>query len=215
MRILVLLFDRSSRVVMLLPLLSCVRGCVFISLKLIADNRLRCLYCCGMAIRNNLLGCVLVLAVGGIAMIASPRQSGATQYTYLCTSVPSACEYGPPTSPALSTDVCWDGQSATLMPSTGCPSWTTAYYVTSGEVVDPRSNQIQAYIPLDDACDMGFCDYGPPPSTAQPGPMCCNADGCWASEYANCTGVDQVFLWCAAGEEPGQQNGSWKCYENE
>jgi len=58
-----------------------------------------------------------------------------------------------------------------------CPTGTWPYFVRYGEVVDPVTNSVVAYIPLDNACDNpGLCVDGPVPPDAQPYPMCCTGN---------------------------------------
>ncbi|MFO7567231.1 MAG: hypothetical protein R6X02_31590, partial [Enhygromyxa sp.] len=125
------------------------------------------------------------------------QESAASDYRYLCTSIPSACEYVPAPAPSLKADVCWDGSAAFLMPAGGCPTGQWPFYIQRGEIVDPVTNQVQAYIPLYDACDMGFCEVKPPGAgPTEPGPMCCSNNGCTNTSYDDCTGANEILVWC-------------------
>ncbi len=74
-----------------------------------------------------------------------------------------------------------------------CPDGSWPYYVEAGEVVDPITNEVAAYIPLDDACDQpGLCVEGPPPPGAQEFPMCC-------------TGIASGEETCVSGASCGGQ----------
>lgn len=169
-----------------------------------------------MELHSRVFKVALASAIGLFAVMGSQEESAATEYRYLCTSVPSACEYAPFSAPILRADVCWNGTTAHLMPASGCATGEWPYFVEAGEVVDPVTNQVQAYIPLDDACNMGYCivkpEYAGP---TQPGPMCCSSSGCTSTTYDDCTGSNEVLLWCADGEEPQQQGGQWACYETD
>ncbi|HLT37056.1 MAG TPA: hypothetical protein VK034_12245 [Enhygromyxa sp.] len=146
--------------------------------------------------------------------MGSQVESEASGYRYLCTSVPAACEYAPPTAPGYKADVCWDGTAAYVMPASGCAPGQWPYFLEAGEVVDPLTNQVQGYIPLDDGCDLGYCTVKPPGAgPTEPGPMCCSANGCTTTAYDDCTGANEVLVWCADGEEPQNQGGEWVCYE--
>jgi hypothetical protein len=166
-----------------------------------------------MELHSRVFKVALASAIGLFAVIAGQTESSATEYRYLCTSVPSACEYAPSTAPSLKSDVCWDGSIITLMPAGGCTGIQVAYYVEAGEVVDPMTNEVQAYVPLDDACDRGYCDVMPAtPGPTQPGPLCCGENGCVTINAADTCGQELVF--CGVGESAQQgENGEWTCYE--
>lgn len=117
----------------------------------------------------------LVLPALGCVLLLGPADVEA-QYRHLCTSIPSACTYTGPNAPTLAADVCFGSASGIRLKGTAaCPSGTWAYFVDYGEVVDPTTNQVAAYIPLDDACSKpGICVDGPPPAGAQEYPMCCD-----------------------------------------
>jgi hypothetical protein len=112
--------------------------------------------------------------------------------------------------------VCWNGSVAYLKGTGSCPSGQWPYYVESGEVVDPVTNLVAAYVPLDDACDMNYCDIKPPEAgPTQPGAMCCGTAGCTDLASGSTCGGSTVTVWCADGEEATSQNGEWVCYEAE
>ena len=159
----------------------------------------------------------LASAVGLFAVIGSQEESSASSYRYLCTSVPSACEYAPASAPALEADVCWNGSQAYLKGTGSCPTGYWPYYVQSGEVVDPLTNQIAAYIPLDDACAMNFCTVRPPEAgPGEEGALCCEtATGCTDLAAGSTCGGDSVTVWCHDGEEATNQGGHWVCFEPE
>src|SRR5690606_30825239 len=93
--------------------------------------------------RSRLLGFGLMF---GLAL--SPASADA-EYRYLCTSVPSGCDYSSPDAPVLAANVCWGRMiGVRLMPTTGtCPSGSWPYYVKYGEVVNPITNEVAAYMP--------------------------------------------------------------------
>jgi hypothetical protein len=116
-----------------------------------------------MELHSRVFKVALASAIGLFAVMGSQQESSATTHRYLCTSIPSACEYAPTSAPVLRADVCWNGSSAHLKPANGnCPTGQWPYYVEAGEVVDPITNQVQAYVPLDDGCDLGYCVVKPP-----------------------------------------------------
>jgi len=166
-----------------------------------------------MELQNRVFKIALASAIGLFAVVGAEVESSASSYRYLCTSVPSACEYAPNTAPALSDDVCWDGSIAVLKGAGSCPSGQWAYHVRYAEVVNPITNEIQAYVPLDDGCDMGFCTIKPSNAgPTQPGAMCCGSTGCTATTQC---GANETLLYCLDGEEPSDQSGVWDCYESE
>lgn len=168
-----------------------------------------------MELHSRVFKVALASAIGLFAVIGAQEESAASEYRYLCTSVPSACEYAPPTAPSLKTDVCWDGSAAFVMPAGGCGAGEWPYYVEAGEVVDPVTNQVEAYIPLNDACAAGFCVVKPPGTTGTTAtPICCGSYGCVAKDGA-CPASTEEVLWCFEGQEPVQQGGKWECYESE
>jgi hypothetical protein len=116
------------------------------------------------------LGLVLGLAIVPAAADAEYRQ--------LCSSIPTACDYTGPDAPKLDVDVCYGSATGARLKTGACPTGTWAYHVTHGEVVDPASNEVAAYVPLDDACATpGICVDGPPPPGAQAFPICCTSAG--------------------------------------
>jgi hypothetical protein len=169
-----------------------------------------------MELHSRVFKVALAAATGLFALIGSQEESAAEEYRYLCTSVPGGCEYAPPSAPALNADVCWNGSVAVLKGAGSCPLSSWPYFVDGGEVVDPMTGEVQAYIKLDDACDLGFCDVAPPnPGPTTEGPLCCGSGGCFPlSEGSSCTG-GEVTVWCFEGEEAQLQDGQWVCYEAE
>ena len=166
-----------------------------------------------MELHSRVFKIVLVSGFGLFAMMGSQQESSASLYRYLCTSVPSACEYAPNTAPVLQVDVCWNGSAAFLKGANPCPTGHWPYHIERGEVVDPGTNEVHAYIPLDDGCDMGFCEVKPPDAgPTEPGAMCCGSNGC--TPTTEC-GANDTLLYCLDGEEPSDQTGVWKCYETD
>lgn len=168
-----------------------------------------------MELHSRVFKVALASAVGLFAVIGPQAESAASGYRYLCTSVPSACEYAPSTAPSLDTDVCWNGSQAYLKGTGDCPSGYWPYFVEAGEVVDPLTNEVAAYIPLDDACDMNFCTVKPPEAgPGEEGALCCDkTEGCKDLAAGSTCGGNSVTVWCLDGEEATQQNGHWVCYE--
>jgi hypothetical protein len=142
----------------------------------------------------------LALPTLALALALQPGDVVA-QYRYLCTSIPSACTYTGPDAPALKENVCYGSTTGIrLMSGSSCPSGSWPYFVEYGEVVDPLTNQVAAYIPLDDACAQpGLCVAGPPPPGAQEFPMCCTG---------NTSGGDQT---CVNGTSCGGT--LWFCFD--
>ena len=137
---------------------------------------------------------VLPLSLSFVALI--PSDAHAT-YRYLCTSVPSACEYVPNVNvPVLNANVCYSSTGLKLKGTASCPTGSWPYYVDYGEVVNPITNAVEAYIPLDNACDVaGLCLEYAPHSGGQSAPMCCDEEyTCYPT-----TGCGGTIWWCHDG----------------
>ena len=146
-----------------------------------------------------------------LGLVLSPVSADA-EYRYLCTSIPSACEYTSPNVPMLDASVCWGRMTGVrLMPTTGvCPAESWPYQVTHGEVVDPVTNEVAVYVPLDDRCDMpGACVKYAPHDGGWETPICCNsADECYPGSF--CGGV---LFWCFDGVS--NDDGTVTCFEGQ
>jgi len=134
-----------------------------------------------------------------IAMLTLLAPAEADAARDLCTSNPGACVYTGPDAPVLAAEVC-HSSTGTWLKGASCPTGTWTYFVRYGEVVDPLTNMIAAYIPLDNACDSpGLCVDGPPPVGAEPFPMCCTG---------NTSGGDST---CVSGASCGGT--VWYCHD--
>ena len=145
-----------------------------------------------------------------LVLIAIPLTADA-EYQYLCTSVPGACEYTPASVPKLLGDVCYStGSNAIhLKGAAACPAGTEAFNVIYGEVVDPVTAEVAAYVPLDDACGAGLCVDYVPHDGSQEYPMCCENGGpCWPG--VGCGGIQ---YWCHDGV--CNEDGTVTCYNAE
>lgn len=124
----------------------------------------------------------------------------------------SGCVYSSTDAPLLDLDVCWDGSTARLKSSAGCPNKQATYHVQYGEVVEPLTSQVIGFAPLPDACDMVVCE----PSDINSNPLedgvaCCNPNTgeCWAPDAnGKCTGGE--ITWC---KELENNNGAITCHE--
>jgi hypothetical protein len=149
------------------------------------------------------------------AIVSIPSSANAGEYRNLCMSASQYCMYTGPDAPLLRADVCLSSAGIlTLKGTAPCPSQAWAYYVEHGEVVDPSTSVIAAYIPLDDACSHpGMCEKGPPPDGSQEYPMCCYVDGSGSQVCVyglNCGGT----LWfCYDGV--CNDDGTTTCFESE
>lgn len=167
-----------------------------------------------MALRSKVFKLVLATAVAVVFGVGMETESEANGYADLCGSSPSACEYAPASNvPVLAANVCFSASGTVLMVGSTCPVSTYPFYVKFGEVINPTTGAVQAYIPLSDACDMGYCDpYDPNDPPGEEGAMCCTpGNGC-----EDATGIcppDKVAHWCPNGQEGVQQNGQWTCKE--
>jgi hypothetical protein len=136
-----------------------------------------------------------------LAMLSLTPVNADASYRELCTSSPGACEHTGPDAPALAFNVC-HGSAGTWLMGEVCPTGTWPYFVKYGEVVDPLTNAVVAYIPLDYACDNpGLCVDAPPPPGAQPFPMCCNGNtsGGDSSCVSGAYGCEGTVWYCVDG----------------
>ena len=101
----------------------------------------------------------------------------------------------------LRADVCYGfAGGIVLKGSAACPTGLWPYYVDYGEVVDPLTGEVAAYIPLDDACDNPeLCVDGPPPNGAQEYPMCCTSDSQGKETCCNGASCGGTLWWCNDG----------------
>lgn len=149
-----------------------------------------------------------------LAFLLAPSDVDA-QYRYLCTSIPSACMYTGPDAPQLNANVCYGSAlGIRLMGGGSCPTGSWPYYVAHGEVVNPVTNAVAAYIPLDDACDHpGICVDGPPPGGAQPFIMCCTGNQSGSETCINGATCGGTIYYCNDGVcEP---DGTVTCFDAE
>jgi hypothetical protein len=161
--------------------------------------------------RRSVLGSTL--AALALALL-SPASVDA-QYRELCTSVPSQCTHTGPDAPQLQANVCFGSTiGIRLMSGGSCPSGSWPYYVSHGEVVDPITNQVAAYIPLDDACARpGICVQGPPPAGAQEYPMCCTKGSSGVETCSDDMLCGGTLWWCVDGV--CNEDGTITCFEKE
>lgn len=158
-----------------------------------------------MATKSFTLTSILV-----VAFVSVSADVDASQYRNLCDSISGVCEYGPPDSPLLRADVCWDGSQATLK-SGECPSDSRAYHLDYGEVLDPTLGLVQGYIPLDWACDQpGICVDEPVPPQAAMIPICCDDGECFPMGDDGCP-QGSAKLLCASGVS--NTDGTITCFE--
>lgn len=154
----------------------------------------------------------LALPTLALVFVLAPGDVGA-QYRNLCTSIPSACTYTGPDAPVLDATVCFGSAfGIRLMGSSSCPTGSWPYYLDYGEVIDPITNQVTAYIPLDDACDHpGICVDGPPPAGAEPFIMCCTGNQSGSETCAHGASCGGTIYYCEDGVcEP---DGTVTCFQ--
>jgi hypothetical protein len=157
----------------------------------------------------------LVTAAGLVIGVGMQVESEATGYQYLCMAKPSTCQYAPSSAPQLNADVCYSASGLVVLKGAGsCATGTYPFYVDSGEVIDPVTGEVQAYIALADACSMGYCvvnDPNTPPG--QEGPMCCDPSSGECTETDSICSPQKIAVWCDDGEDAFLQNGEWICEE--
>ncbi len=136
-----------------------------------------------MGMRGNELSSkvfLFTLAAGLLGFAPQPPVE-ASSYRSLCDSAPAACSYTGPSAPVLKADVCWNRVTATLKGTAPCMTGSWAYFVEYGEVIEPLTGLVQAYIPLDDACEHGYCVGYAPAEPTWSDALCCTsetADSC-------------------------------------
>ncbi|PRP99354.1 hypothetical protein [Enhygromyxa salina] len=120
--------------------------------------------------RNHL---TLMLLVASVASL--PSSASASTHRNLCMSAPTHCTPTGTQVPRLDASVCLSRSGElTIRGTAPCPADAWPYYLEHGEVVDPTTGQVNAYLPLDDACSQaGMCEKGPPPDGTLEFPMCC------------------------------------------
>lgn len=169
-----------------------------------------------MALRSKVFKVALAAVAGLLISVGTQMESEASGYQDLCTSNPSACEYAPNEAPLLSADVCFAPLTGivTLKGGGNCSLNSYPFFVKNGEVINPNTGEVQPYIALPDACDMGYCiAYDPQDPDGEEGPMCCDNTSGDCTETAGICPPDKIAVWCEDGEEAVQQNGEWVCQE--
>jgi hypothetical protein len=130
----------------------------------------------------------------------------------LCEHTTGVCIYtSMDDAPVFRSDVCWDGYAITLAGPRGCDSTSVLYHLRYG--LRDASGFIDAYEPVPDTCDLGYCTSGEVGAGPYAdGVACCNADTkkCWSPD-AN--GVCQTgdITWCKKIEKNG--DGTLTCHE--
>ncbi|MFO7562277.1 MAG: hypothetical protein R6X02_06510 [Enhygromyxa sp.] len=142
----------------------------------------------------------LALPTLALTILLTPADAGAKPRD-LCTSVPSVCTYTGPNVPVLAAEVCYGPTTGLRLKGTApCPSGSWPYFVETGEFVDPLTNEVVAYVPLDDACSQPeLCVDAPPRSDPQQLPMCCDADYVCTHAVTNCNGSGEILYYCEDG----------------
>ena len=171
-----------------------------------------------MELRSRVFKVALVAVAGLVAIAGSQSDTEASSTDpALCTSIASECEYAPASAPSLDATVCYQPGMALVLEDNGsCDPGYTSYWVSAGEVLDPNTGEVTAYIRLKNACDLGYCvpdDPDDPPG--EEGAMCCDP------QTGNCTETDaicppsEIAVWCPDGQTPQQgQPGLWECQED-
>ena len=171
-----------------------------------------------MELRSRVFKFALAGVIGLVAVAGSQTDSQASgDDPELCSAVPGECEYAPASAPTLAETVCYQtGMPIVLMGVGGCAAGYSSYYVASGEVLDPQTGEIAAYIRLKDACDMGYCvpdDPNDPPG--EEGPMCCDPSTGMCTNTDSICPPNEIAVWCPDGQTAQQQNnGEWECQES-
>jgi hypothetical protein len=170
-----------------------------------------------MVLRSKVLKVALATAAGLFIGVGMQVEVEAVGYQYLCMAKPGLCEYAPSTAPMLNADVCMSGiNGSVVLKGTGdCATGSYPFFVDRGEVINPQTGEVQAYISLADACAMGYCvadDPNDPPG--EEGAMCCDPGNGACTETDSICPPDKIAVWCDDGEEAVNQNGEWICQES-
>ncbi len=166
-----------------------------------------------MALRSKVFKVALAAAAAVVFGVGMQGETEANGYQELCTSYPAACEYAPSSAPVLSANVCFNAAGVTLMNGSSCPVNTYPFFLKYGEVIDPYTGAVQAYIALSDGCDMGYCEpHNPNDPPGEEGAMCCTVGGGCEEATGICPG-DKIAHWCPNGQEAAEVNGQWICKE--
>lgn len=160
--------------------------------------------------RNQIILSVLVAAV-----VLLPSSASAGDYRELCMSAAKVCTYTGPQAPVLRADVCLSTAGGiTLKGTAPCASGQYPYYVEHGEVVDPQTGEIAAYIPLDNACSQpGRCVDGPGPGVTEEYPMCCFVNSSGVEVCVDGTGCGGTLWFCYDGVS--NPDGTVTCFAGE
>lgn len=154
----------------------------------------------------------VILSIPIAAAVSLLSDASAGQYRNLCMSAANYCTYTGPDAPLMQAEVCLSRAGVITHKGTApCPSDTRAYYVEHGEVVDPHTGQVEAYIPLDDACSQGMCDKGPPPDGTLEFPMYCYVDGSGTEVCVNGLNCGGTLWFCYYGV--CNDDGTVTCFE--
>jgi hypothetical protein len=169
-----------------------------------------------MVLRSKVFKVALATAFGLMICVGMQNESEADGYQHLCMTKPSLCEYAPSTAPKINADVCYSNTGTIKLKGVAsCAAGSYPFFVEHGEVIDPQTGDVQAYIALADACDLGYCitnDPNDPPG--QEGPMCCDPGTGDCTETDAICAPDKIAVWCPDGQEAVNQNGEWLCQES-
>ncbi|NJK32404.1 MAG: hypothetical protein HC927_08335 [Deltaproteobacteria bacterium] len=113
----------------------------------------------------------------------------------------------------LQAQVCFSATTGAILKGSSCPKDARPYYVEHGEIVDPMTGSVAAYIPLDNACTVpGVCVA--PPEGHVPGPeypICCDDDEkCTNWDGGACAGTLYFCVDWVCNED-----GTVTCFESE
>ncbi|PRQ02589.1 hypothetical protein ENSA5_22340 [Enhygromyxa salina] len=159
--------------------------------------------------RNQFIFTALVAA-----LVAQPASASASTSRNLCMAAASHCTYTGPDAPVLAAEVCLSAAAGiTLKGEGGCGVDARAYWLEHGEVVDPQTGEVAAYIPLDDRCsEAGMCDKAPPGGT-QEMPMCCFYNSSGGEVCVNGLDCGGTLWFCYDGVS--NDDGTVTCFEAE
>ena len=150
-----------------------------------------------------------------LLLALAPAQALASQPRDLCDSVPGACTHTGPDAPALEASVCLDSTGLVWLEDDPCPAGAWPYRVTHGEILDPLTLEVAAYVPLGWACERpGLCEPGDGegrPTTVQA--LCCEWGVCVPLTEVLCNSPDSLAVMCLEGAS--NEDGSIDCFEGD
>ncbi|PRQ02495.1 hypothetical protein ENSA5_22460 [Enhygromyxa salina] len=156
----------------------------------------------------------LILSALVAAVVTPAASASASTYRNLCMAAASQCTYTGPDAPVLAAEVCLSRAGVITLKDQTCAADTRGYFVEHGEVVDPQTGEVAAYIPLDDRCgEAGMCSKAPPPGDSQEMPICCFYNSSGVEVCVNGNTCGGTLWFCHDGVS--NDDGTVTCFQSE